>query len=396
MSTETILSATLHVVDVKSGTLKNKRNVPMKSFCDDENIELHMTCFPGYIAIAILSELFVFPISNSAESSTLDIVKRCHQTNESSSKPPVTFPNLHSFLSKTEQHRDAERRWAQRLATCPDEAQFTALYSEGRLAMNQGKLHEYLDSEARNKRLRKKRRSKATADKMDEESDALILDPVVAQYVLTQTALRLKEDESFWPRSSLLDMISVSDVSPSLYTVIVKAAVRCKDEDVLKAVLRRDDVDLEEVAIVECLKLALNNDNCKRDELLSLILKKPFNDYTMRSALRNLSFKAALDLLKSFLEVLKPEETEPSLSFLSELEATTWIGLVLDAHFAQLMLDPKARDVIVRLHGSVTEKVHVYHQLRRIEGILDYLAKPPKESQQKSNRLRYSIESMEV
>jgi hypothetical protein len=98
-------------------------------------------------------------------------------------------------------------------------------------------------------------------------------------------------------------------------------------------------------------------------DLILLLLSKPKNDFLIRSSLKLLPYSQVLKLMKLLSTMLSKSSrlygniSEEQGEVISEANVVDWISFLVDAHFAQLVLDPLAKRLLMRLSRKVTRQV---------------------------------------
>jgi hypothetical protein len=218
--------------------------------------------------------------------------------------------------------------------------------------------------------------------------DVKLLDVTAGQHILIQTVSRCLSDTTFWPSQSLLDMINRFSLPVSCSLDLISLAIKHSDAAVVVAALMRSN-DINENALVVCLDYVLRLDESfavnytgsrsqilGQKDLILLLLSKPKNDFLIRSSLKLLPYSQVLKLMKLLSTMLSKSSrlygniSEEQGEVISEANVVDWISFLVDAHFAQLVLDPLAKRLLMRLSRKVTRQVRYCQQLSCIDGLL--------------------------
>jgi hypothetical protein len=169
---------------------------------------------------------------------------------------------------------------------------------------------------------------------------------------------------------------------------LISLAIKHSDAAVVVAALMRSN-DINENALVVCLDYVLRLDESfavnytgsrsqilGQKDLILLLLSKPKNDFLIRSSLKLLPYSQVLKLMKLLSTMLSKSSrlygniSEEQGEVISEANVVDWISFLVDAHFAQLVLDPLAKRLLMRLSRKVTRQVRYCQQLSCIDGLL--------------------------
>ena len=125
------------------------------------------------------------------------------------------------------------------------------------------------------------------------------------------------------------------------------------------------------------LPAALEGD-AARDAFLYLVLSAPRNDVFMDAYLRNLDYKQSLFLLRLLHSLLKKHLASLDTSLRaatcqripSLAQTIDWLCMVLDAHFARIVLSPTAHEVFADLRKLTHEHLDVCTAVESLQGQL--------------------------
>ncbi|XP_058845686.1 nucleolar protein 11-like [Acipenser ruthenus] len=135
----------------------------------------------------------------------------------------------------------------------------------------------------------------------------------------------------------------------------------------------------------------------KKSALLNEIIQSSYSESFLLPHLKDLSAQQII-LFLQYLQYLYVRSSGDVYTQLPGLRAPTitqitdWISLLLDAHFAVLVMAPEAKGLLAQLHRFVRSQVRLYSELGKIQGTLQELSKI-KQAQEIG---LYSIEVIEL
>lgn len=248
---------------------------------------------------------------------------------------------------------------------------------------------------------------------------------VLSQHFISSVLSRCAGEKSFWARDSISELLKTKCVPSSCIKDLVNAILEKNDLELLEESFENIS-GISEDTVVLCARHILRLDHGKLDKTsqenlteesegevvdrmpldktqakyLCTILSYPVNDSFLQSSLRKLSFKD-VKLLLDFLMYLMHHGLS---GFGDEIECKTlkypqvldWAGLLLNAHYTQLVLMPEAQEVLVSCHQLVAQQVRTYDKLRTVECFLDHFRKRRKALPKAEKVTPYSIETLEL
>lgn len=247
---------------------------------------------------------------------------------------------------------------------------------------------------------------------------------VLSQHFISSVLTRCTEEKNFWARDSISELLKTKCVPSSCSKDLLRAVVEKNDLDLLEECF--DNIDgIAEDTVVLCARHILRLDHLILDETskenqkeesqeedfgqmplgktqakyLCTILSYPVNDSFLQSSLRKLSFKD-VKLLLDFLMYLMHHGLsgfgeEVDCKTLKYPQVLDWAGLLLNAHYTQLVLIPEAHEVLVSCHQLVAKQVRTYDKLRSVESFLDHFRR--RKALPKAEKVTpYSIETLEL
>ncbi|XP_058848257.1 nucleolar protein 11 [Acipenser ruthenus] len=135
----------------------------------------------------------------------------------------------------------------------------------------------------------------------------------------------------------------------------------------------------------------------KKSALLNEIIRSSYSESFLLPHLKDLSAQQVI-LFLQYLQYLYVRSSGDVYTQLPGLRAPTmtqimdWVSLLLDAHFAVLVMAPEAKELLAQLHRFVRSQVRLYSELGKIQGTLQELGKIKKEQEIGL----YSIEVIEL
>ncbi|XP_071502151.1 nucleolar protein 11-like [Diadema antillarum] len=245
--------------------------------------------------------------------------------------------------------------------------------------------------------------------------------------VLKSVVRRIEENTGFWSEKALHDIIATNVLAASSCPEFVGMLARRGEVSLLLDCLSFMR-DFPELSLVQCLQVFLSIDEDKlsamdtstednnmvvstsnpdedvisvaRRQLVDEALSKPFTDSFMLDAVKHLHFKEVVLLLK-YLYLLLTNSFSGKMGAHSEVSmdnVVDWIGVLLDAHFAQLVLVPDVRPLIAKLQEAVKQQVAFSLEVNAIQNLLHHASSPKSrvKSQPKNASQSYSIEILKI
>ncbi|XP_072168455.1 nucleolar protein 11-like [Diadema setosum] len=245
--------------------------------------------------------------------------------------------------------------------------------------------------------------------------------------VLKSVMKRTEENTGFWSEKALHDVIATNVIAASSCPEFVGMLARRGEVSLLLDCLSFMR-DFPELSLVRCLQVFLSIDEDKlpamdtstednhtgdsttnpdedvisvaRRQLVDEVLSKPFTDSFMLDAIKHLHFKEVVLLLK-YLYLLLTNSFSGKMGAHSEVSmdnVVDWIGVLLDAHFAQLVLVPDVRPLIAKLQEAVKQQVAFSLEVNAIQNLLRHASSPKShvKSQSKNASQSYSIEILKM
>ncbi|XP_063961389.1 nucleolar protein 11-like [Lytechinus pictus] len=210
---------------------------------------------------------------------------------------------------------------------------------------------------------------------------------------------RVESNPSFWCSEALHDVITTKAVAASSCPEFVAMLARKQEVSLLLDCLRCMR-DLPELTLVQCLQVFLSIDEDKlpscietietdmkdsdeqevmhpaRRTCVDEVLSKPFTDSFLLDAVRHLQFKEVTSLLRYLHFLLTTSfpggDDSTSSSAVSMDNVVDWIGTLLDAHFAQLVLLPEVRPLLTNLKDAVKDQVQFSAELNIVRNLLHH------------------------
>ncbi|KAK1163677.1 nucleolar protein 11-like [Acipenser oxyrinchus oxyrinchus] len=118
----------------------------------------------------------------------------------------------------------------------------------------------------------------------------------------------------------------------------------------------------------------------KKSALLNEIIRSSYSESFLLPHLKDLSAQQVI-LFLQYLQYLYVRSSGDVYTQLPGLRAPTitqivdWVSLLLDAHFAVLVMAPEAKGLLAQLHRFVRSQVRLYSELGKIQGTLQELGK---------------------
>jgi len=248
---------------------------------------------------------------------------------------------------------------------------------------------------------------------------------VLSQHFITSVLSRCINEKNFWARKSVSELVKTKCVPPSCSKELLDCVVEKNDLELLRECYENIK-GISEDTIVLCVRHILSpedqilpkessqnipeesqeDDNFRRMPLgktaakyLCSILSYPVNDIFLQTSLKKLSFENALLLLKFLMYLmyhgLTGFDDEVDCNTLKYPQVLDWAGLLLNAHYTQLVLMPEAHELLVSCHKLVAQQVRTYDKLRTLDSFLEHLEK--RKPLPKTEKVGlYSIETLEL
>ncbi|XP_068762651.1 nucleolar protein 11-like [Montipora capricornis] len=393
------LKDAIMVWDIKYGTLQSwqtldkmlaKQNTlqslgqPEGAFC---------ACYiPGFICVGFCHTVAVcqfctFPCSLASVLGQLDCTANFLQ--DETLKPELLItPKLArpgrplNVWKKTMKKKDhLEKKKLQKLTDPSKTSTKEALYSE-------------LDSYTKMQMKWQKQGNKDKASHEKESENANVL----SQHFVSGVLSRCVYEKRFWAREPISKLLKTKCVPPSCSKELLNCIMEKNDLELLKECFENIK-GIPEDTVVDCLRHVLRQEHTSPKEnaakslqmevqggqmplekanfkYLCAILCYKVNDVFLLPCLKKLPFEDVMLLLKFFMCLL--ERGQPGFQDLIDCETLTypqvldWAGLVLNAHFSQLVISPEAHKLLVRYHSVVSQQVRTYERLRELEGFLGH------------------------
>nr|XP_054763527.1 nucleolar protein 11-like [Lytechinus pictus] len=217
--------------------------------------------------------------------------------------------------------------------------------------------------------------------------------------ILKNVVKRVESNPSFWCSEALHDVITTKAVAASSCPEFVAMLARKQEVSLLLDCLQCMR-DLPELTLVHCLQVFLSIDEDKlpscsetietdmkdsdehevmhpaRRTCVDEVLSKPFTESFLLDAVRHLQFKEVTSLLRYLHLLLTTSfpggDDSTSSSGVSMDNVVDWIGTLLDAHFAQLVLLPEVRPLLTNLKDAVKDQVQFSAELNIVRNLLHH------------------------
>ncbi|KAL9956851.1 hypothetical protein ACROYT_G038396 [Oculina patagonica] len=228
---------------------------------------------------------------------------------------------------------------------------------------------------------------------------------VLSQHFIASVLNRCVNEKKFWARKSVSELVKTKCVPSSCSKELLNFVVEKNDLELLKEcyenikgiseetvvhcvrhILRQDDATLPKGSSNNVTKESQEDDDFSRMPLgkttakyLCSILSYPVNDIFLQTSLKKLSFEDAILLLKFLMYLmhhgLKGFDDEVDCKTLKYPQVLDWAGLLLNAHYTQLVLVPEAHELLVSCHKLVAQQVRTYDKLRTLDSFLEHFKK---------------------
>nr|CAB3264393.1 nucleolar protein 11-like [Phallusia mammillata] len=229
----------------------------------------------------------------------------------------------------------------------------------------------------------------------ESQRQVFVLSPIVSQLLIRIT------DDNLWLSELIEIILSTGLVSSSICPQLIQKVLKHEDLSLLSICLKQLQ-NISETDLVLCLdffikseKLQTKARNNEEDEFLETILSLPYNESNMRDAVGALS----LTQIVVFLEALNVRLGKCSLKsdklVVSWDQIISWICLLLDAHFTQIVVSPESWEVLVKLQETVNTQVEIFQEIYEINILLTKLQESFRRSR-KPNRFTYRIEQWTI
>ncbi|CAK8684754.1 nucleolar protein 11-like [Clavelina lepadiformis] len=202
---------------------------------------------------------------------------------------------------------------------------------------------------------------------------------------------KLTDKKAPWHPELLSKIISTKCISakscPNLFARILEK----EDKNLLSKSFTHVK-DIGEMDIVLSLNVILSTTKSLPDKetvlLLNEIIKLPFTEVKLRDELRKTNFEKAIVLLNHLGRKLK--KTNLTSSIVDKI--ISWMCLILDAHFTQIMVTPNVWEYLIELQETVAAQVEMYNDLAEIDAILTKI----KQSSTTTKKIKQFVYNVEV
>jgi len=221
---------------------------------------------------------------------------------------------------------------------------------------------------------------------------------VLSQHFIAAVLTRCISEKKFWARESISELLRTKCVPSSSSKELLNCIVERNDLELLKECFENIK-GISEDSVVLCLRHVLRqkditskekdpessqaNDDVNEMPLdktsakyLCSILSYPVNDAFLLPCLKNLSFEDALLLIKFLMYLMERcltgFEDDVDCNTLKYPQVLDWVGLLLNAHYTQLVITPEAHELLVSCHKTVSQQIGTYGKLRTLESFLEH------------------------
>ncbi|CAH3036974.1 unnamed protein product [Porites lobata] len=243
---------------------------------------------------------------------------------------------------------------------------------------------------------------------------------VLSQHFISAVLCRCISEKSFWPRECVSELLKTKCVPASCSKDLLNCVVEKNDLDLLKECFENIK-GISEDSVVVCLRHVLRIESSSKEndldglqteddvhkmplgkttaKYLSSILSYPVNNVFLLPCLKQLSFEDAVLLMKFLLYLmdggLNNFQGEMDCERLRYPQVLDWAGLLLNAHYTQLVITPEAHELLVSCHKIVAQQIKTYGKLRILENLLEHIKK--RKPLPKSDKVGlYTIEELEL
>ncbi|XP_030839757.1 nucleolar protein 11-like isoform X2 [Strongylocentrotus purpuratus] len=220
-------------------------------------------------------------------------------------------------------------------------------------------------------------------------------DSTALMLILKHVVKRVETNPKFWCPETLHHVITTKAVAASSCPEFIAMLARKQEVSLLLDCLQCMR-DVPELILMQCLQVFLSIDEDKlpssrqttetehsdvhevmspvRRTYVDEVLCKPFTDAFLLDAVKHLPFKEVTSLLRylHFLLTASSPGGDDSSSLVSMDNVVDWIGAMLDAHFAQLVLLPEARPLLTHLQNAVKDQVQFSSELNVVRNLLHH------------------------
>ncbi|PFX22605.1 Nucleolar protein 11 [Stylophora pistillata] len=207
---------------------------------------------------------------------------------------------------------------------------------------------------------------------------------VLSQHFISSVLSRCAEEKSFWARDSISELLKTKCVPSSCIKDLVNAILEKNDLELLEESFENIS-GISEDTVVLCARHILRLDHGKLDKTSQENLtEESEGEVVDRMPLDKTQAKYLDQYLLSMI-------TKKFAHMVLD-----WAGLLLNAHYTQMVLMPEAQEVLVSCHQLVAQQVRTYDKLRTVECFLDHFRKRRKALPKAEKVTPYSIETLEL
>ncbi|XP_074605862.1 nucleolar protein 11-like [Acropora palmata] len=373
------------------------------------------SCIPGFICVgffhsAVVCQFTVDPCSLASALGQLDSTSKFVKDQKSKPQlfvtPKLTKPEKNTWSKAIKKEDRLEKKVLNKL-TDPSETPTLEAFSS--------QLNSYMEMKLRAEDKGDKDDNSHKTSRKEFKSARLL-----SQQFISGVLSRCASEKAFWARESVSKLLKTKYVPASSSKELLNCIMEKNDLELLKECFQKIK-GIPEDTIVDCLRhvlrqarvaaenetessqghtegdqMPLDKENAK---YLCAILCYTMNDVFLLPCLKKLSFEDVILLLKFFMYLMDRGllgfQDGVDCKSLTYPQILDWAGLLLNAHFSELVIQPEAHELLARCRKTVTQQIRTYGKLRALEGFLDHFKHKRRLPQAEKVGL-YAIEELEL